>query len=170
MRKRKIAILTACAAAAISLCAVTALAVSGNSAENLVKMTENAIAYSADGGETWSEQLPEDAAFSTEIFEDGEAVIWQGKYRPFMECPECSAKIEFEFPKHSFGIKDSMTVRVEDGVTMFSEDGGETWTEEIPDGIEIFPDGIVKRVRRGPFYSGDNSADSFIVADAGMVI
>lgn len=70
------------------------------------------VTYSIDGGETWSETLPE------------------GYEAPMV--PDSTPSIQAE------GIEEgSVLVRNEDGVISYSTDGGETWTEGLPEGMTI---------------------------------
>lgn len=83
--------------------------------------------YSTDGGETWTESLPEGMEF--ELNEDGSRV------------------------GHSFIFGDGeipegaglMVQKDEEGNTRYSTDGGETWTEGLPEGegFELNEDGTI---------------------------
>jgi len=190
------------------------------------KVEDGVMYFSFDGGETWSEEIPEDYGF--EIGEDGSTRAWfgcpfigkgewdgelpewfndppewfgslpewdgevpewfgkrpewdgelpelfrdgfeskdgeDGLYRhrlgprPFIDYGEWDGELP-DLPKDVFGFEDgegrefhkfgfrsgldggSLMVRIEDGVASYSTDGGETWSDEAPDGVTIEPDG-----------------------------
>ncbi|WP_461612554.1 WD40/YVTN/BNR-like repeat-containing protein [Clostridium sp. Marseille-QA1073] len=82
-----------------------------------VKLEDGVKLYSTDGGQTWSEDAPEGL---TE-FEDEDGKI---KIK--------NANISED------GIGISVQVKLEDGVKLYSTDGGQTWSENAPEGIDVF--------------------------------
>jgi len=88
-----------------------------------VKNEDGALKFSTDGGQTWSEEAPE----GFDVFEDGKA---------FGEFP---GRGYFGF--RGRGESDIMVKRDEDGTVLYSTDGGETWSEEAPEGFGIFGKG-----------------------------
>ncbi|HAG44448.1 MAG TPA: exo-alpha-sialidase, partial [Clostridium sp.] len=82
-----------------------------------VKNENGVITYSIDGGQTWSEDAPEGlAGFESE---DGKIKIKNAN-----------------ISKDDIGI--SVQVKLEDGVKLYSTDGGQTWSENVPEGLTEF--------------------------------
>lgn len=89
----------------------------------MVKTDEDGVTrYSTDGGETWTEGLPEGMEF--ELNEDGSLA----GHSFILGDGEISEGAEFS----------TMMIQTDDdGNTRYSTDGGETWTEGLPEGAEF---------------------------------
>ena len=81
----------------------------------LVKMKDGVRTFSTDGGETWTEKAPDGVTINEK---DGKFTILNGT--PLKDADG-----------------QSILVKMKDGVRTFSTDGGETWTEKVPDGMTI---------------------------------
>ena len=88
----------------------------------LVQMEDGQTRHSTDGGETWIDGVPAGTVTKAGFGEgmphmlDGDAI-----------------------PKGAIGI----AVKNTDGKMQFSTDGGETWTDEAPTGMEVDENGAV---------------------------
>ncbi|MEL7568458.1 MAG: sialidase family protein [Dehalobacterium sp.] len=111
--KKKVGAVVLCGAlvAAIGTGAVFA-ASSMNSLQ--VKMENGVRSYSTDGGKTWSQNTPEGVTVSDQ---DGKLTISNGT--PLKD-----------------GEGTGVLCKVENGVTLYSTDGGKTWSEKAPAGAE----------------------------------
>ncbi len=84
-----------------------------------VKNENGVITYSIDGGQTWSEDAPEGlTGFESK---DGKIKIK-------------NTKISED------GIGMGVQVKLEDGIKLYSTDGGQTWSEDAPEGFTEFED------------------------------
>lgn len=80
----------------------------------LVKNTNGKMSHSIDGGNTWNDGAPEGAMISTN--EDGLKTFTMG-----------------DLPKDGNGL----TVKNENGKISYSTDGGNTWSENTPEGFDV---------------------------------
>ena len=85
-----------------------------------VKMKDGVKTYSTDGGKTWSEKAPESVTISKT---DGKFTILNDQ----LKIADGQGKL----------IKQDILVKMKDGVRTFSIDGGETWSEKVPDGVTV---------------------------------
>ncbi len=88
-----------------------------------VKSENGVTLYSEDRGESWSEAVPEGVTVTEG--EDGTVTISSGDQLDFV--PE-----EVEVSEVS-----DIAVKSEDGVVSYSTDGGESWSEEVPEGLTV---------------------------------
>lgn len=104
----------------------TAFAANSMNYSSLQVKTENGVtSYSTDGGSTWSKNAPDGVTVSDQ---DGKLTVSNGT-----------------------SLKDDegkgVLSKVENGVTLYSTDGGKTWSEKAPAGAEesstIGPDGEI---------------------------
>ncbi|MGG5332780.1 sialidase family protein [Enterococcus sp. AZ163] len=91
--------------------------------------------FSSDDGVSWTRTPPED------IYEDkdGRLRYKNSLSKTITKDPEDDV---FKFPfddKNGKGI----VMKQEDGKWKFSSDGGKTWTEEVPEGVEVDKDGTL---------------------------
>ncbi|MFZ5968028.1 MAG: exo-alpha-sialidase [Bacillota bacterium] len=118
--KKKAGAVVLCGALLVAIGAGTTFA--ANSITSLQVKMENGIrSYSTDDGKTWSQNAPDGVVASDQ---DGKLTIMNG-------IP----------PKNGEG--QGLLVKVENGVTLYSTDGGKTWSEKAPDGVTIGEDGAV---------------------------
>ena len=94
------------------------------------KVEDGVILYSIDGGETWSHKIPEG-------FKPGEGKVnfnmgngTEGRKIVVREGNVGQPIIRGEYSGK--GIR----AKVEDGVTLYSIDGGGTWSDEMPEGFK----------------------------------
>lgn len=118
-----------------------------------VKNENGAITYSTDGGQTWSEDAPE--GFTGFESEDGKIKIKNAN-----------------IAKDDIGI--SVKVKLEDGVKLYSTDGGQTWSENAPEGVDAFTkeDGKIgiknsDQIESGLFISGHVKSEDGILSKGG---
>ncbi|AOY78028.1 WD40/YVTN/BNR-like repeat-containing protein [Clostridium formicaceticum] len=105
----------------------------------MVKLEDGVKLYSTDGGETWSENVPEGMpAFNGK---EGTVIRSMG--------PNDGTGYEMK-------IRDGAgyMVKLEDGVKLYSTDGGETWSENVPEGMPAF-NGKEGIVIRGMGFNGE---------------
>lgn len=118
-----------------------------------VKNENGVITYSIDGGQTWSKDAPEGLiGFENE---DG--------------------KIEIKntnISKDDIGI--NIKVKLEDGVKLYSTDGGQTWSENAPEGVDVFTkeDGKIGiknsgQIESGLFIGGQVKSEDGILSKGG---
>lgn len=123
-RTKKVAAIAACATLVLSLGALTAFATGIiPSGGFLVKSDNGNVSHSEDGGATWTEGTPDN--YHVEYGADGSALSWVGDEKPNLE--------------GAFAVKN------ENGNTLYSTDGGATWSDTAPEGYEqtVNPDGSV---------------------------
>lgn len=134
--------------------------------------------YSTDGGQTWTDTPPD----GVRVEEDGGLTMWQGEgdiedfdLDAYMkEVDDMIDSIQSEvkerygdvMPEGSeegsfFTFGDSIARQV-DGVWEFSSDGGETWTNEPPEGIEMNEDGTRFRIGGGEGDLDDFDAETWL--------
>lgn len=130
---KKTIIIAACAVLVLVAGTITALAATGSLGELLVfengkasvsyddgetwqDANESGYKYSLDGGETWNDGLPPEG-------NEENALIING------EIPDDSVS--------------SFAVKTENGVELYSTDGGQSWSETPPDGTTVNGDGSV---------------------------
>ncbi|KLU63336.1 hypothetical protein CEB3_c03160 [Peptococcaceae bacterium CEB3] len=90
----------------------------------MAKVQKNGVAsYSTDGGQTWSQNAP--AGVTKTIGPDGQVTLTNGN-KP-----------------QGHGEGHGLLARVQDGVTTYSTDGGNTWSQNAPAGVTTGPDGHV---------------------------
>ncbi|BDR57988.1 hypothetical protein [Xylocopilactobacillus apicola] len=120
---KKIVILTI-SAAMLSVGGVTVFAATGFNDLKGTISDRGEMKYSTDNGKNWSTKAPA----GTKVTKDQSGVtsISTGNAG---EAPK---------PDDSAEVKDesSIGVKTEDGKTMYSVDGGKTWSESIPKGYE----------------------------------
>lgn len=80
----------------------------------LVKNEDGKISHSTDGGQTWLDGAPADAAFDA----DDKLFMTIGS-------------------EGTTGIGTKLAVKNENGVIMYSTDGGATWSDTTPEGMQI---------------------------------
>jgi len=118
-----------------------------------VKLEDGVKLYSTDGGQTWSENAPEGL---TEFKnEDGKIEIKNAN-----------------ISRDDIGI--NVKVKLEDGVKLYSTDGGQTWNENAPEGVEAFTkeDGKVgiknsDQTESGLFIGGQVKSEDGILSKGG---
>lgn len=118
-----------------------------------VKLEDGVKLYSTDGGQTWSEDAPE----GLKEFEDEDGKI----------------KIKnANISRDDIGI--NVKVKLEDGVKLYSTDGGQTWSENAPEGMDIFTEedgkiGIKNsgQIEGGLFIGGHAKAEDGILSKGG---
>ena len=134
--------------------------------------------YSTDGGKTWTDTPPD----GVKVDENGGMTMWQGEgniedfdldaYRQKVDDMINSIQSEIDerygdvMPEGSeggsfFTYGDSIARQV-DGVWEFSSDGGETWTNEPPEGIEVSEDGTRFRFGGGEGDINDFNAEEWL--------
>ncbi|MCE5173431.1 glycoside hydrolase, partial [Paenibacillus profundus] len=86
----------------------------------MVKSENGVKLYSTDGGQSWSENAPE----GMPTFNPGAGNI----------------KIKNDFESKD-GIKTKVMIKSENGVKLYSTDGGQTWSENAPEGMPTFNPG-----------------------------
>jgi hypothetical protein len=141
-RKGKAGLLAACAVAVLTLSVTSAFAAS--SAQTALKVKGGEIpagAIMVKEGTVFGQQFQDGEELPT-IYEDGEKVA--------------PVKVkDGAFLKGAKRIKDDQVatnglggfaVKVEDGVTLYSIDGGKTWSETVPGGyiVDVQPDGTIR--------------------------
>lgn len=133
--------------------------------------------YSTDGGETWTDTPPD----GVKVDENGGMTMWQGEgdiedfdLDAYMqEADDMINSIQSEIDERYSGVMpegseggsffnygDSIARQV-DGVWEFSSDGGETWTNEPPEGIEVSEDGTRFRIGGGEGDINDFDAEAW---------
>lgn len=90
----------------------------GEGKGTLTKVENGVRSYSTDGGKTWSETAPDGAEDSKTIGEDRKMIHKLGD-------PSGSAN------------GTSLQVKIENGVRLYSTDGGNTWSETAPSGVTV---------------------------------
>jgi len=124
--KKKAGAIVLTAAIVATLSAVTVFAAS--SMNTLQVKTENGIrSYSVDNGKTWSQNAPEGV---TVCEEDGKLTITKG------------------FPSEG-GEGNGLLTKMEDGVRLFSTDGGKTWSKKTPEAVKVREDDGRITITRG---------------------
>ncbi|WP_291579587.1 sialidase family protein [Clostridium sp. UBA6640] len=97
-----------------------------------IKLEDGVKLYSTDGGQTWSENVPEGVdAFIKEGGKIGiknSSQIESGLFT--------SGQVKSEDGILSKG-GNSFMVKNENGTRLYSEDGGQTWSENLPEGMSI---------------------------------
>jgi hypothetical protein len=81
--------------------------------------------FSTDGGETWQEGYPDGYSLS----DDGQGGTLIGSVEGLSADGE---KIYL-----GEDVTESLSVRSQNGVTSYSTDGGQTWSEDIPAGVSV---------------------------------
>jgi len=134
--------------------------------------------YSTDGGKTWTDTPPD----GVKVDEDGGVTMRQGEgdiedfdLDAFMKdvddmvestMADVNERYGDVMPEGSeggsfFTYGDSIARQV-DGVWEFSSDGGETWTNEPPEGIEVSEDGTRFRIGGGEGDINDFDAEEWL--------
>jgi len=106
-----------------------------------VKIDNGVKYYSTDGGKTWSKQAPE--GVTETIDTDGKVTILKGTPPRKGEGGGSSTKAEKgdenkAIHTHTRGLSDgatSLMIKIENGVKLYSTDGGKTWSEQAPEGV-----------------------------------
>ncbi|MCL1822968.1 MAG: hypothetical protein FWG44_02075 [Oscillospiraceae bacterium] len=158
MAKRKIAVFI-CVIAVLSLSAVTAFAAGGEK----MPVPPGVLSVSASNGGEITVQPAEtevECPHCGEAFDLSEVLEFpEFEWFEFKNFPGFPDDYEWE-EAGDFIIERSVMVKSEDGKMMFSEDGGETWSETPPEGTEVFPDGRVTHRRElPPMFPGENSIE-----------
>ncbi|BFH69734.1 hypothetical protein J27TS7_55870 [Paenibacillus dendritiformis] len=83
----------------------------------MIKSENGKTLYSTDDGQTWSETAPEGMP-ALNKGEKGNVII--------------QTKVTSEE-----GMKNNVMVKLENGKKLFSTDGGQTWSEQAPEGVKI---------------------------------
>lgn len=111
--KKKVGAVVLCGALITAIGLGTAFA--ANSMNSLqVKMENGVKSYSTDSGKTWSKNAPEGVTVSDQ---DGKLTVSNGT--PLKD-----------------GEGKGVLSKVENGVRSYSTDGGKTWSEKAPAGVE----------------------------------
>ncbi len=111
--KKKVGAVVLCGALITAIGLGTAFA--ANSMNSLqVKMENGVRSYSTDSGKTWSKNAPEGVTVSDQ---DGKLTVSNGT--PLKD-----------------GEGKGVLSKVENGVRSYSTDGGKTWSEKAPAGVE----------------------------------
>ncbi|WP_273225545.1 hypothetical protein [Geosporobacter ferrireducens] len=130
--KKKAGAVLLCGALVATIGAGTAFA--ANPETSILSKIENGVrAYSTDGGQTWSENVPADMP----VFNGREGTVMRG-----METNGAGYMVK---TKDGAGYM----VKIENGTKLYSTDGGETWSEDVPEGMPEFngKEGNVMRMR-----------------------
>ncbi|MCL2497078.1 MAG: glycoside hydrolase [Symbiobacteriaceae bacterium] len=109
----------------------------GNAAGYTIKKEDGVVYYSLDGGESWSETPPEGLSLDKP---ENWPQEWPSKGW------HMGGEFKFPFPDEEFpGLPEggyettfSLTIKVENGITYYSIDGGESWSETPPEGFTKF--------------------------------
>lgn len=163
--KKKLGTLIVCGALVAGIGAVSVSA--ANSITTLqVKVEDGVKLYSTDDGKTWNKQAPEgvnttidadgkvtttngtppaDGQASMTKVEDGvKSYSTDGGKTWSHEAPESSgegiANGDEDFPTYTRGTPEGaadLIIRYENGVKLYSTDGGETWSGEAPQGVTV---------------------------------
>lgn len=163
----------------LALGTATAFATGANE-KLLVRSEDGKKSYSVDGGQTWGDTAPEGIR---------EYVGQEGKVRVFLD-EDSEIDIKRYAAKEGSGYmlrggngskriilggedieggRMGLMVKIEDDVKMYSEDGGLTWSENIPDGytinedIEIELKGDAAKDGSGYMLRGDNGTKRIFV-------
>ncbi|WP_321384392.1 sialidase family protein [uncultured Enterococcus sp.] len=100
-----------------------------------IRRNNNKWQFSSDDGDTWSETPPEG------IYEgdDGRLYYESDKIKGM------NSKSEGEIAEFPFGDEagNNVIMKRENDSWQFSSDGGRTWTDEAPEGVDIAKDGTV---------------------------
>ncbi|WP_248929248.1 sialidase family protein [Paenibacillus hamazuiensis] len=96
--------------------------------DGLLSKVENGVrTYSTDGGKTWSEEAPE-----------GLTVIDSG-----------DGKVTFsENGLPPQGEAETLAIKIENGVTLYSTDDGSTWSENAPEGLKTDENGTMFQAKK----------------------
>ncbi|HWQ41698.1 MAG TPA: hypothetical protein VN456_06635 [Desulfosporosinus sp.] len=130
MGKKKVAAIALAAALMLSFSTLTAFAASH--LESLqVAIDGDGERYSTDGGQTWSNQVPDGATVS--VGENGEQTIFIGT-PPKGAIDDINAAVN---AATGAVADDNIAVKQEDSKFLYSTDGGQTWSENAPDGVVI---------------------------------
>lgn len=141
--KKKLSTLIVCGALVAAL--GTASAFAANTISSLQVKFENGVKlYSTDGGKTWSKQAPE--GVTETIDADGKVTILKGTPPRKGEGGGSSTMAEKgdenkAIHTHTRGLSDgatggtSLMIKIENGVKLYSTDGGKTWSEQTPKGV-----------------------------------
>lgn len=92
--------------------------------KELIRNINGVIQYSTDDGDTWNDGYPEGVTVTEG--KDGRTLVTHG-----------------EIPKDGEG--NSLMVKNENGVTSYSTDNGETWSQDAPEGVTVNEDGSITR-------------------------
>lgn len=116
--KKKVAAAVVCGALALTLGTGAVFAAnSTNTREKLLAKVENGVSsYSTDDGQTWSKNAPEGIMEKTN--EDGTMTSSVGDIPP------------------KDGSDKSLMVQNKNGEIRYSTDGGNTWSEKAPEGVQ----------------------------------
>ncbi|MFZ5966458.1 MAG: hypothetical protein ACOYVK_04705 [Bacillota bacterium] len=107
--------------------------------QGILSKIENSVrTYSTDGGKTWSEKAPDGAEDSITIDEDGKITHTNGN------------------PPDGADVKGLM-VKMENGVRLYSIDGGKTWSKNAPEGVILDEDGKVTMMNGTPPKDGEQN-------------
>ncbi len=128
--KKKASAIVLAAALALSLSTLTALAAS-NLESLQVAIDGNGARYSTDGGQTWSDKVPDGATVSTGG--NGEHSIFIGT-PPDGAVGDVNAAVTAAIGAVA---NANVAVKQEDGKFLYSTDGGHTWSENAPAGVTI---------------------------------
>ena len=102
----------------------------------LCKVENGVSSYSTDGGKTWSENAPDGAEDSRTIGKYGRITHANGN-------PSGDA--------NGAGLQ----IKMENGVRLYSTDGGKTWSKNAPNGVTIGDDGKVSMMNGTPPKDGE---------------
>lgn len=102
----------------------------------LSKVEDGVRKYSMDGGKTWSKNVPDGA-------EDGVTIDKNGNITHTNGNPSGDAD------------EKSLMVKMENGVRLYSTDGGKTWSKNAPNGVTIEDDGKVSMMYGTPPKDGE---------------
>ena len=141
-RKLKAAGTAICAALVLTAGAVTAYAADNVERHHIhVRSVGGVSTFSVDGGATWMNTAPEGF-----VQLEGYAQIEGGTFFAFTQ---------------DFEGEMGLAIREENGIIYFSTDGGVTWSDEFPEGLESFQfiDGDINYTRGYITFTAENRAD-----------
>ena len=116
-RKKKILVGLLCGVLVLAIGTGVAMA-SGTFEKSLTKVEDGVVSTSYDDGATWTQGVP-DGMEITET-EDGGTLVTMG-----------------EPPADGADTGDSLMSKMVDGTMQYSTDGGQTWSEDVPDGVTV---------------------------------
>ncbi|WP_082053641.1 WD40/YVTN/BNR-like repeat-containing protein [Gordoniibacillus kamchatkensis] len=130
----------------------------GEGKGTLFKMENGVGSYSTDGGKTWGDKAPDGAQDKVTIGEDGKVTHKQGNPS---EAPNGTG----------LHARTELAVKIENGVRLYSTDGGKTWSQTPPDGLTVdeqdgkitFSNGTPPKggEGKGVLYKVENGVESY---------
>lgn len=120
--KKRVGTWIACGALVATIATIGATSVSASNLFTMlqVKVEDGVTHYSTDDGTTWSTEAPDGVTATMDA--DGKVTVTRGNP------PAAGEGSPTEVSGHT-----SLLVKVENGVTKYSTDGGQTWSEQLPE-------------------------------------